>query len=304
MKNIELSIKISNPDNAEIADGSIYFALYDMEDNPVETIIARMAEDGSFSEETETGYVHSLPLKGDTIRFTNLLDHQVYNIRVYCSYDIHDNKGMYENAIIGELKFTTVPITALGYAFFDVIVNNLDDKSANLTIKLDKKRTDQRLVDLISHIDIAFAKADTMESEGISVYHEWVADGTAISIPEQLPENNGLVSLSADEVFQMKQGEDGAFTFYVSNLLSMTEYRIIIMPRVLMGTGEHELLRDIQTHYVPDSFLTLKRTPVIEIDAIYASTNFINFYGVSVNDPDKAVVKYPVTIMVYDEEGR
>ena len=192
----------------------------------------------------------------------------------------------------------------MGYAFFDVIVNNLDDKSANLTIKLDKKRTDQRLVDLISHIDIAFAKADTMESEGISVYHEWVADGTAISIPEQLPENNGLVSLSADEVFQMKQGEDGAFTFYVSNLLSMTEYRIIIMPRVLMGTGEHELLRDIQTHYVPDSFLTLKRTPVIEIDAIYASTNFINFYGVSVNDPDKAVVKYPVTIMVYDEEGR
>lgn len=304
VKNIELSIKISNPDNAEIADGSIYFALYDMEDNPVETIIARMAEDGSFSEETETGYVHSLPLKGDTIRFTNLLDHQVYNIRVYCSYDIHDNKGMYENAIIGELKFTTVPITALGYAFFDVIINNLDDKSANLTIKLDKKRTDQRLVDLISHIDIAFAKADTMESEGISVYHEWVADGTAISIPEQLPENNGLVSLSADEVFQMKQGEDGAFTFYVSNLLSMTEYRIIIMPRVLMGTGEHELLRDIKTHYVPDSFLTLKRTPVIEIDAIYASTNFINFYGVSVNDPDKAVVKYPVTIMVYDEEGR
>jgi len=304
VKNIELSIKISNPDNAEIADGSIYFALYDMEDNPVETIIARMAEDGSYSTETETGYVHALPLNGDTIRFTNLLDHQIYSIRVYCSYDIHDNKGMYENAIIGELKFTTIPITALGYAFFDVTINNLDDKSANLTIKLDKKRTDQRLIDLISHIDIAFAKADTMESEGISVYHEWVADGSAITIPEELPENNGLVSLSADEVFQMKQGEEGAFTFYVSNLLSMTEYRIIIMPRVLMGTGEHELLRDIQTHYVPDSFLTLKRTPVIEIDAIYASTNFINFYGVSVNDPDKAVVKYPVTVMVYDEEGR
>jgi len=305
VKNIELSINITNPDEAEIVENSLYFALYDIDGNPVETIISIMGEDGNYSEELETGYIHSLTLNGAVIRFTNLLDQQLYHIRVFCSYDINDSKGIYENAVIGELKFTTIPISALGYAFFDVKINTLDDRSANLTIKLDTNRTDRRLVELISHIDIGFAKADTMESEGISVYHEWVESGSAINIPELLPENNGLLSLTSDEVIRMKQQEeDGAFTFYVSNLLSFTDYKILIMPRVLMGTGEHEVLRDIRPYYNPDSFLTLKRTPVIEIDAIYASSNFINFYGVSVNDPDKAIVKYPVTIMVYDEEER
>ncbi|HKL80146.1 MAG TPA: hypothetical protein VJ888_06885, partial [Mobilitalea sp.] len=304
IKNVEVRVSIDNVDGAEIVDGSILFCIYDRDNSPVMTTISLKDNEGNYSG-TETSIMHSIPYEGATIKFLDLLDYEVFNFQVYSSYYINDGHGLYELAPIGRTKLTTMPISALGFAFFNIEFNEIIDNSATFTLSLDRKRTDSRLLSLISGIDVSILRDDTKESDGIKLLYGSKDEVFLEVINGELPDNNGLISFTEEELENMKLGDvedkDISFTFHAANLQSITKYDIAIIPRVLMGSTENSVYRDIKAFYSPDAFTTMKKTAVIDIDAIYASRDFIKLYGVSINDPDGAIISFPVTMDVYDD---
>lgn len=306
VKNIVLDIAIKNPDLSEILEGSICFSIFDRNDNPIATTITRKDSSGNEVVRGEYGEVHALDMTGNTVMFEDLLDYEVYKIRVYCDYNINDNKGIYHNATIAEMSFTTMPISSLGFAFFNVELLQILNNKAMVAISLDTGRTDDRLSKLITNLDISFAESNTSLGTGVNVKYYKQGDTPPSSEGTDEPMNNGMVSMTEQEIALMRTTDvvsGGAITyiFEVENLKSYTQYDINIKPRAKLGTAANELYRDIDTFYTPKTFTTMKQTPVVVIDAIYASTSFIKLYGVTMNDPNEAIVTYPVTVCVYDE---
>jgi hypothetical protein len=302
VRNVELDIGFENTDAADIAENSIYFTVFDRENNPVISTAVMENEDGSYPSIGQTAQAHPIGIEGGSVKFLDLLDHEVYTIRVYCDYDINDGLGVYQYAAIGESNFTTMPLSVLGYAFFDVSVDKVTDKDAEIRVKFNRARTDSRLVALISELDVSFAEDETKDGSGIGISY-------SIDLKEPGgpvtggPADGGRVILGPEETQKLKSAEDGSVVFTLENLKSITKYSIVIRPRVMMGNVNNAVYREVSAFYEPASFITMKKTPTVDIDAIYASTDFIKLYGVSVNDPDLAVAAYPVTVVVYDENN-
>lgn len=306
VKNIVLDIAIKNPDLTEVVEDSIFFSIYDRNDNPIATTITRKDSSGNEVVKGEYSEVHALDMAGNRILFEDLLDYEVYKIRVFCDYNINDNKGMYHNAVIAEMSFTTMPISALGFAFFNVELQQILDNKATVAISLDTGRTDDRLLKLITDLDISFTESNTSMGTGINVKYYKQGDTPPSSEGTEETVNDGIVSMTEQEIAHMTSTDvvsGGAITyiFEVENLKSSTKYDINIKPRARLGTAANEVSRNIDTYYTPKNFTTMKKTPVVVIDAIYASTNSIKLYGMTTNDPDGAIVTYPVTVCVYDE---
>jgi hypothetical protein len=297
-----MDIGFENTDAADIAENSIYFTVFDRENNPVISTAVMKNEDGSYPSIGQTAQAHPIGIEGGSVKFLDLLDHEVYTIRVYCDYDINDGLGVYQYAAIGESNFTTMPLSVLGYAFFDVSVDKVTDKDAEIRVKFNRARTDSRLVALISELDVSFAEDETKVGSGIGISY-------SIDLKEPGgpvtggPADGGRVILGPEETQKLKSAEDGSVVFTLENLKSITKYSIVIRPRVMMGNVNNAVYREVSAFYEPASFITMKKTPTVDIDAIYASTDFIKLYGVSVNDPDLAVAAYPVTVVVYDENN-
>jgi hypothetical protein len=302
VSNIEVGIHIDNVDDAEILENSMTFTIYDMDDNLVSTTITRKGANGSYLEETESGENHLLKETGEVVKFLDLMDHEIYKIKVFCSYNINDDAGVCLLTSIGEARFTTMPISALGYAFFDVSMSGLTDHGAQISVKPNRIRTDSRLIALISDLDIGFLKEGATSGAGIHVTYR-IQDQDPDSGQDSGPVTGGAVSLKVGELERLKTDENCSMTLQLDGLDSMTAYSIDITPKVEVGNQVSKVYREVDTFYDPDTFITMKKSPVIDIEAIYASKDFIKLYGVSANDPDKAVFAYPVTIVAYDSRN-
>ena len=296
IKNVEASIKLSNADSADVRANSTFFTVYDSNNNPVKTRIQRKNAEGIFVTDNNESEIHYIDQDINTIRFLDLIDYEVYSIKVISTYNINDSMGWYDNGIIGEARFTTTPISSLGLAFFDVELKNLGSNQAVFSVKLNKDRTDSRLVNLISDIDFSIIKKENNDGTGIKIQYEY--DNTSVSAIDA----TGLVSVTQSAIEYMKTN-NASITFSAINLNSQTEYKLNIVPKAIMGSVDHQIYREISTYYTPKTFTTMKITPVINIDAIYASADFIKLYGVSVQDPDNSIISYPVSVAVYDENG-
>ena len=296
VKNVEVSIKLSNADSADVKENSTFFTVYDSNDNPVKTRIQRQDADGKFVTDTNDSEVHYLNQDINTIKFLDLIDYEVYSIKVISTYNINDSMGWYDNGVIGEARFTTTPISSLGLAFFDVEVKNLGSDKAVFSVRLNKDRTDSKLAGLISDVDFSVIRKDNNDGNGVNISYEY--NNTSVSAIE----STGIVTLTQSAIEYMKS-DNTSITFSAINLSSKTEYKLNIIPKAVMGSSDHQIYREIATYYSPKSFITMKTTPVINIDAIYASADFIKLYGVKVYDPDNSIVSYPVSVAVYDENG-
>lgn len=369
VKDIELEINIDNPDKADLEN--TYFRL---KDSAGTNVVTSAYLNGTFSQ--SAGY-HLLTAEKTKVRFTDLIDFEVYTVEVYTDYDVADNKGMQIDKHIGQTKVITASITSLGQAYFGVSFDAITDNSAVATVQLNSNRTNSRLQALIDEYDISFVKVTRNEegeeigtsSEGIVV--QYVAKEKKEELPEDseggseesgLPEEGGAeeagimllgedggdagdsgdsgdtgdvgdtgenegsegteelpeeIPGEADPMDVMHKVENGTLTLYeyqledihgsgirfvLSNLDSVSEYRISIVPRVFMGS-ERNVPREIRTSFTPDSFYTLMEMPYISIDSAYVSGNRIRLFGLSVTDRDGAVLEYPLTIQVYDEFG-
>lgn len=334
VQNIALTITLLNPDDAWM--DATYFVIKDKNGSLVDTAIYR---DGVY--EAATAY-HTLAKEKTSILFDDLLDASMYTIEVYSDIDIADLRGTQTEQNIGSSKFVTSSITSLGLAYYEVGLVQVTAEEATVSVKLATERTNERLAALLDSYTITFAKVErgadgeiiSCDPAGIAV--TYVVKETQ-ETTEPLPEGESLSE--AEETFSESEetergdaGEEASGTtdvvytaengtvmlathqlesihttqmlFGLSGLESMSEYQIQIVPKVHMGTGKSETVREIRTNYAPETFSTLKKTPCVTIAAAYVTTEKIRLFDVAVKDTDGAVLDYPLSVQLYDEFGQ
>ena len=332
IRDIEITISLANSDDAVMEN--TYFVVKNSTGTIIETTLYRDKKKTS-----ETGVHHELTKDSTDIRFAELLDAESYTIEVYSDYDQADNHGMVLEQLIGSGKVITTSITSLGVATYNVSFPEIKSDSAIVYVKLDKSRTSSRLYGVIDQYDMVFEKITrNAEGEIISASSEdirvdYIANETEVLTPEDEEEevniddfdlySDDLDSLDTteDSVSENKitfTAEDGkltlesyqldmihgdGMTFALSNLDSVTEYRITIVPKVHVGSATLGAVREIRTSYAPNSFTTLKREAYITMDSARVTANSIKLFDVSVVDKDNAILEYPLNVQVYDEKG-
>lgn len=264
--NTELTVDIENKD--EVQTQNCRIALYDLNDNLIHTV--RKTEGG---EDSDAATHHALPEDGGKIAFTNLSTGEAYSAVVYADYDLDNEEGIQENMEIGRIRFTTLPISALGYAIFTTEITELTDSGATLGISLDKNRTNQSLQFLLDKVTVLITGPDGEEIQ--------------------------TISLTGEELARFVAGEGEPFQIQLENLSSATEYTLTILAEVEQGTEIHE----IKTSNNMESFKTLKAEPEVIISSYFSISNAIELYDVMINDPDEAILSN-VNVLVSDSYGR
>ena len=88
------------------------------------------------------------------IYLNDLESNQYYEIKIYADYDLNDNKGIQRNKEIGKLVFATKPLSTLGSVEMQVEKKEISTTWAEIKYKIDKDKTDERLVQILSKIKI------------------------------------------------------------------------------------------------------------------------------------------------------
>ena len=88
--------------------------------------------------------------------FTNskLDPNSIYNVRILGDYDTLDGNGTIRDAVLGENKFTTMPLSSLGYLRVNTLASNLTDHSASIEFSLDTQSVSSVLLQLLSSFSI------------------------------------------------------------------------------------------------------------------------------------------------------
>ena len=209
-----------------------------------------------------------------TYEFGELGYDRVLHARVVCTYDLADGQGAHADAVIGEMDFTTVSVSTLGYAVFATTVSDVTDSSAALSVALNTKQMDARLVALLT-------------------------DGSvSAGLPGREPAFTHV--FTADEMARLRAGEK--LTFRMSGLESMKTYELSTTAGVQVGdeqTGRHH---EVKTTNKPTTFQTMRRAAQVQ----FANTAVMNssiVFDVRVLDIDHAVNK-DVMLEVRDAGGR
>lgn len=315
VKDVVVKIDIENEDKAAFkptadSGNTVYFAVYYRDgEEPIETAIQRKEGLLDFSPEKETGIIHSLdPKKTTEIRFENLLDYEAYTIKVFAEYntdndELKEQVAEYTLGEIGSSRIVTAPLSTLGYAFFRVTLNDVTYNKANISIKLDETRTDERLLGLLSYCKIDILPEDGTGAENIRIcYKDMDAEETPDAAEgEALKEVIGgsLVLDSKKAMSALKEG----LSFALSGLESKTSYSLSITPVVMMGDGVYQKETEINASFAPKSFATLKKPATVAIGSSICMSNSITFKDVEILDADDSIVNGPVYMYAFDMYG-
>lgn len=262
--NTELSVQIENPDDVQLEN--CWISVYDLNDNLLPTII-KMENGKDSSPATQ----HALPDNGGKIVFTNLATGEAYTAVISCDYDLDNGDGLQFNQEIGRTRFTTLSISALGYAIFNTDISELTDTDALLSITLDKNRTNQSLLFLLDKVTVTITAPDGEEIK--------------------------TVTLKGDEIQEL--AEEKPLQMQLEYLQGATEYQIKIAAEVEQGT----IIHDIKTANNIEKFKTLKTEPQVVIPSYFAVSNSIELYNLIIDDPDGAILSN-VNLLVSDSYGR
>ncbi len=309
VKDIEIKIGFENPDKAAIEANSVYFEIYQRDSaEPLQTEIQR--KDGLLDliynkDSGENGRYKLDQEKTTWVRFTGLLDYETYTIRIYANYNIDNDalkktETVYTQGEIGMSKITTAPLSSLGYTFFNVEVSEITEQSANVRIALDKLRTNELLLNLLSYCKIEFRPEGETDSERMVIaYVDMEAEpDDEGGYPLKFVEGGSLL-LKTEKEMEKLRTSDG-YSFALTGLDSRTKYEISIVPVVEMGSGKHAKSTEITSSFVPTDFTTLRQAPTVLINSSICMSNSITLYDVEISDKDAAIINGPVYMYVFD----
>jgi hypothetical protein len=226
-----------------------------------------------FSQDSKVINESLIPENGE-IKLTNLNSNELFSIFVYADFDTSDGNGTKKNQLIGETKFTSVPITTLGYIRLTLKMNKIESNSATVSMAIDIDNTDNRLVSLLKNLTLNISTSDD-DKEKV-VYTK---------------------SLSDDNINKLKIGQ--TIENVITNLESSTDYFITVDSLVTQGTTEYNL----STLLNMKSFKTMKKKAQILIKNAYATTNIIDF-DVKVVDEDSSIESNRVVLEVRGSNGK
>ena len=218
------------------------------------------------------------------IHLNDLESNQYYEIKIYADYDINDNKGIQRNKEIGKLVFATKPLSTLGSVEMQVEAKEISTTWAEIKYKIDKDRTDERLVQILNKIQIEIVEK--------SVLNE--SDKT-LNNGNQTKEVVSSKEITGEELEKLKAGEEIEIKYDLLN--SNTTYQIQITSEVKQGTTPEE----IQVTYNYKEFITLRSTAKVEIQNKFVTGEMIDF-DVRIIDPDNAVLNNKIRMELRDEK--
>jgi hypothetical protein len=212
--------------------------------------------------------------ENNIINLNNLNANELFTVSLYGDFDIEDGQGVKYNQNIGETKFTSMPISALGYIKLKLDVSNITDQSAGFKINIDNSATDSRLLDLLKELNVNIYKK--IDNNKINVFTK---------------------KLNENEINLLKI--EGSIAENLINLNSSTEYFIEIKSVIMQGEKEYNL----DTIYDIKTFKTLKKTPQVLIKNQFINENMID-YDIKIVDDDNAIENNEVILEVKTMDGK
>lgn len=205
------------------------------------------------------------------LTFDNLDASQVYRVYLYGDYDLEDGIGIQKNLSLCEGKFTTNPISSLGYARLKLVKNEITNSSASYNVTLDIESTNDKLIELMSSM-----KIDVIDSTDDSTYKSF--------------------NIETLEMDLFKAGS--IYNLEISNLLSNHSYYFEITTYVKLGNKTYELT----TLFNTKDFTTLKVDATVQIINKFTTENLIDF-DVRIEDIDGAIASDKVYLEARDRTG-
>ena len=194
-----------------------------------------------------------------------------YVIKIVGNYNLEDGNGNVIDGVIGEGKFTTLPLSSLGYVRVNSDIISLTNNSAEITTNIDVASVSPILLELLDSLKIRVTN-----SKGESVYSK---------------------TYSGIELEGIKAGQN--FIDTVSTLDSTAEYNIEFTSYVLQGSVKEQIsvLSSLK------KFKTLKKDAYINIINKFVNGNMIDF-DVKAVDNDGAIESNRVLLEVRDSSEK
>lgn len=242
---------LQNEDEVNI--GNFRYAIYDQN--------MEVVESGSLDQYQST----------NSISLSSLDTNTVYTINVYGDYNLEDGKGNFKDELLGTGKFTTMPLSSLGYFRIDNSIVNLKYDSATIRMSIDKSVTSSILLELLTSMEIKI-----MDEDKNVVFNR---------------------QLTSDEIQAILNDEYASIE--VDGLFSKTPYTIEYISGVTQGRKE-ENIRAIST---VTKFKTLKKDARVEITNKFVNSSIID-YDARVVDVDGAIEGDTIVLEVRNSTGK
>lgn len=221
-------------------------------------------DDGS---EIKTESLSTIPSE---IILKDLDPNRYFIIRTYGDYDLKDNKGTNTNVMLGEGKFSTLPISSLGLVYYNLEYTDITFNTCNIKLNIDTGKTDTRLQALISSVKIKIM--DENNREFISK------------------------ELNEDELLKLIDGNE--IEYFVDTLNSNEQYKLEIETKAKQGTVEESVKLDIDYN----TFKTNKMPATVQVENLFVTEEMIDF-DVRIEDIDNAIFENAVSLEVRDQKG-
>lgn len=201
----------------------------------------------------------------------NLDANEVYLVEVYADYDLQNGSGVQANQKLKETKFSTQPISTLGYIRLELKEQSLKQEEAIYRVSLNKNSTDARLAELLDEVEI---KVLNMETEELVLTKR----------------------LKGAEIIKLQSGDEVAL--HLDGLTSKTAYQVEIMTYVRQGSKVYDLkaLTNLK------NFKTLKKEAQVLLINKFTTESLIDF-DAKIVDLDGAIGSNRVRLEVRNTKG-
>ena len=290
----KVTIRVMNPDNVDLSN--CWIAFYEMV-NGVQSSTPVMTQlklpSGYGQPQSRYG------LSPTTADWTYTLD--IANFRLDCAYvaeirgdfDLGDGPNNTPNPHTQELlaskQFTATTLRSLGSVVFNTTIKSVSDSGAVVLENVNRFAMQDITLSLLSRVTFNIYRADDLatDPDTAPLMH-------TVTIDKLKPEDATAWTNMMDPLKR--------FENIIDNIYSKTEYKIVIVPEILICDDYYVLpaITDI------DTFYTLKRQPtaVIANGDILPLTDAIYIFDAIVDDPDGAIINNTVSVLVVDGSQR
>ena len=206
----------------------------------------------------------------DVVTLKDLDPNATYNITILGNFDIEDGQGALRNQILGEGKFTTSPLSSLGFFRVTATPKNLTDESVTISSNMDVFNVSGILMDLLNTLTV------TVTDENDNVITTKTYQG--------------------DELNDIRAGEN--FDIDIDGLSSVTTYNVNYTSTVKQGTVKES----VTVLCSLKNFTTYKKNAEVQIRNKFVTANMIDF-DVRVVDLDGAIESGRVLLEIRDSRN-
>lgn len=207
----------------------------------------------------------------EKILLKDLNPNTVYTIRVLGNYDIEDGNGTSNNNIMGESKFTTMPLSSLGYVRVIAKTNDITSNSTSFETNIDLTNVSSILIELMNSFTIT-----VKNDNDVVIYKK---------------------KLTGNELEQFKTG--GVYLSSITGLNSVEEYFVSYDSTVKQGS----VTENISVLSAFKKFKTYKEDAAVLLRNKFVNGSMIDF-DVKVSDRDGAIESDRVLLEIRDENEK